>query len=221
MTKLVRPLPEIYRISSDFNLAGREHPVFGYVRPHKGVDIAAPEGTNIRSAGNGIVIWTGDNGKNSFGNTAIVAYPDGKLSLYAHMSKINVKSGDIVKTGDSIGKVGHTGASSGNHLHYEVIDGGQMVNGKPLIKNIIKHNFDIPDINGRKATGIPPTIIRENPNKRFNKRYYIWRTMKDDEVRSSHATLEGQKFSYDDLLCPGEDYNCRCWAEEIDDDLLE
>ena len=45
--------------------------------------------------------------------------------------------------------------------------------------------------------------------------------MKDDEVRSSHATLEGQKFSYDDLLCPGEDYNCRCWAEEIDDDLLE
>ena len=162
MTKLIRPLPEVYKISSDIGI--RFHPLQKRNKMHNGVDIAAPEGTNIRAAGDGKVIWCGDNGSTKYGNTVVVEHSDGKLSLYAHMKDINVKSGDIVKTDDSIGKVGHTGASSGNHLHYEVIDGGQIVNGKPLIENIIKHNFDIPDINGRKATGIPPTIIRENPN---------------------------------------------------------
>lgn len=113
MTKLIRPLPNIYTISSDFGL--RKHPIYNVNSWHNGVDIMAPNGTNIRSAGNGEVIWEGNN--DSYGNMVVVEHPDGKLSLYAHMQETNVKTGDIVKTGDSIGKVGNTGHSKRNHLH--------------------------------------------------------------------------------------------------------
>ena len=214
MNNLIRPLPDVYPISSNFGL--RRHPIHNINGWHNGVDIAAPNGTNIRSAGDGEVIWEGNN--ESYGNMIVVEHPDGKLSLYAHTQETNVKTGDKVKTGDSIGKVWNTGHSKGNHLHYEVIDGNRQDNGIK-IKDRIKwtNNFKY-GINSKKPLGIGPSVPRENPKNHFNKRYYIWRTMQDDKVRSSHAKFEGQIFSYDDKLFPGEDYNCRCWAEEISDE---
>ncbi|MBQ7552711.1 MAG: M23 family metallopeptidase [Rickettsiales bacterium] len=138
MNNLIRPLPDVYPISSNFGL--RRHPIHNINGWHNGVDIAAPNGTNIRSAGDGEVIWEGNN--ESYGNMIVVEHPDGKLSLYAHMQETNVKTGDKVKTGDSIGKVGNTGHSKGNHLHYEVIDGNRQDNGIK-IKDRIKwtNNF--------------------------------------------------------------------------------
>ena len=96
-----------------------------------------------------------------------------------------------------------------------MIDGNQIVGGKPLITSVIKHNFDIPDATGRKITGIPPTITREDPKNHFNKQYYIWHTCQDDKVRSSHAELDGTIHSTDEEIFPGKEYGCRCWAEEI------
>ena len=168
--KLIRPLPKQYPISSDFNLNGRIHPIFGTIKSHKGVDIVAPEGTDIHSAGDGIVIWTGYNGQNSYGNTVIVKYPNDKLSLYAHLQKINVKSGILVFTGECIGTVGCTGASSGSHLHYEIIDGKQIIGkNNKMLKDVITY-FDSkkPDVTGKKPTGIPPSVRREDPKLYFN-----------------------------------------------------
>ena len=216
MTKLIRPLPEVYKISSDIGI--RFHPLQKRNKMHNGVDIAAPEGTNIRAAGDGKVIWCGDNGNTKYGNTVVVEHSDGKLSLYAHMKDINVKSGDIVRTGDSIGTVGHTGASSGNHLHYEVIDGNRFDNGIKIKDKIKWADSNKEAIAGRKVLGIGPQVPREDPKNNFNKRYYIWHTCGDNKVRSSHAELDGTIHSTDEEIFPGEEYGCRCWAEEVGDE---
>jgi len=187
MNDLIRPLPDIYPISSDFGL--RRHPIDNVNSWHNGVDIAAPNGTNIRSAGDGEVIWDGNN--DSYGNMVVVEYPDGKLSLYAHMQETNVKAGDIVKTGDSIGKVGNTGHSKGNHLHYEIMDGNRQDNGVKVKDRIKWANNSKPNVNGKKPLGIKSSFPREDPKNHFNKKYYIWCTQGDDKVRSSHAELEG------------------------------
>ena len=217
MIKLVRPLPLEYKIIIYFNLSGRIHPIYGLIRAHKGVDIVAPEGTKIRSAGEGVVIWSGYNGKNSFGNAVIVAYPDGKLSLYAHLSDIIVKSGDFVKTGSTIGLVGNTGASSGNHLHYEVINGNQIIENRTLIDNIKICDLKILDKQNRKATGIPTSIKREDPKQYFYKRHYIWHIRYECKCIKSHFKLNEKKFSYDDKIFPGEEFGCKCYAEELYD----
>lgn len=109
------PLPEKFRISSNYGY--RIHPISGKKKLHTGTDIAAPKGTKVMAAGNGEVIVAKYYG--GYGNTVIIDH-NGKWTLYAHMSKISVKEGQMVKTGQKLGEVGSTGSSTGNHLHYEV-----------------------------------------------------------------------------------------------------
>jgi len=109
------PLPQKFRISSNFGY--RIHPISGKKKLHTGTDIAAPKGTKIMAAGNGEVIVAKYYG--GYGNAVIIDH-NGKWTLYGHMSKISVKEGQQVKTGQKIGEVGSTGNSTGNHLHYEV-----------------------------------------------------------------------------------------------------
>lgn len=93
--------------------------VFGSNRNHKGLDIAAPEGTDIYAAAEGKVIATGWN-TGGYGYFVMIDHGNGYATLYGHMSKVIASNGAEVKCGDLIGEVGTTGDSTGNHLHFEV-----------------------------------------------------------------------------------------------------
>ncbi|MGN1411257.1 MAG: peptidoglycan DD-metalloendopeptidase family protein [Oscillospiraceae bacterium] len=88
-------------------------------RNHKGLDIAAPYGTPIRASSNGIVVASGWN-SGGYGYFVMIDHENGYNTLYAHMSEVLVTEGQQVFTGETIGKVGSTGNSTGNHLHFEV-----------------------------------------------------------------------------------------------------
>ncbi len=95
---------------------------------HKGVDIAAPMGTDVYCAAQGKVIFAGQ--KNGYGNCVIIEHGNGLATLYGHLSKILVDANQQVKIGDVIAKVGNTGRSTGPHLHYEVRKNNTPVNPK-------------------------------------------------------------------------------------------
>jgi murein DD-endopeptidase MepM/ murein hydrolase activator NlpD len=99
----------------------------GKVRLHKGVDIAAPTGTGVFAASEGVVLRTGyDAG--GYGNFIELRHPNGMTSLYGHLSRVDVASGMAVALGARIGLVGSTGYSTGPHLHFEIKRAGVQVN---------------------------------------------------------------------------------------------
>ena len=117
------------RISSPFGL--RKDPFTGQVRQHNGVDIAAPEGSPVRSAGGGKVLFSGE--RRGYGNLVIVDHGDGLETYYAHCSQNLVKQGETVKKGEEIAKVGHTGRATGPHLHFEVRRDGRALNPEAFL----------------------------------------------------------------------------------------
>lgn len=123
---LMRTPVEGARISSKFGR--RKHPVLGYAKAHRGTDFAAPRGTPIMAAGNGVVERASRYG--SYGNYVRIRHANGYKTAYAHMSRYGagIKSGRRVKQGQTIGYVGATGRVTGAHLHYEVHYHGQKVN---------------------------------------------------------------------------------------------
>ncbi|MCB1164917.1 MAG: peptidoglycan DD-metalloendopeptidase family protein [Leptospiraceae bacterium] len=85
---------------------------------HKGIDIGAPMGTEIKAARDGLVIFSGR--MNGYGNVVFLRHADGYVSVYAHARLRKVEKGDIVRQGQVIAEVGRTGAATGPHLHFEV-----------------------------------------------------------------------------------------------------
>lgn len=110
------------RITSDYGW--RRHPVYGYRSFHTGIDIAAPQGTTVRSARIGEVLYTGYRG--AYGLVVIVDHGHAVATVYAHLSRVYVRSGQHVATQEAIAAVGSTGWSTGPHLHFEV-----RVNSEP------------------------------------------------------------------------------------------
>lgn len=104
----------------------RWHPVYQMYKTHAGVDIGAAYGTNILASDSGIVVTS--TYSSSYGNYVMINHGGGRTTLYAHMSKRLVSVGDSVTQGDVIGLVGSTGVSTGNHVHFEVTEGGTRVN---------------------------------------------------------------------------------------------
>jgi murein DD-endopeptidase MepM/ murein hydrolase activator NlpD len=111
---------EFSRVSSGYGM--RFHPVLGRNRAHLGVDYAAPTGTPVRTIADGVVSFAGWQG--GYGNVIEVSHRDNKSTLFAHLSRIDVKKGTRVAQGDFIGAVGSTGMSTGPHLHFEFRDNG-------------------------------------------------------------------------------------------------
>lgn len=111
------------RISSHFG--ERNDPFTGQKRMHHGLDLAAPAGTPVRAAADGIVRFAGKRG--GYGNVVIVEHADGTETRYAHLRDLSVKRGASVAAGENIATVGSTGRSTGPHLHFELRRNGEAV----------------------------------------------------------------------------------------------
>ena len=118
------PLPGHTTISSGYGYRGSEF--------HKGIDIPASAGTTIVAAGSGTVEWA--NYSTTAGNWIGINHGNGVYSVYMHMSALLVSAGTKVSAGQSIGLVGNTGASQGNHLHFAVRKNGAYVNPWDYLK---------------------------------------------------------------------------------------
>lgn len=131
--ELLRSVPAIMPISNkDLNRTAsgwgwRIHPVYKIKKFHEGMDFTAPTGTDIYSTGDGTVQAVVSD-RSGYGRHIVINHGFGYQSLYAHLSAFNVKPGQKVKRGETIGFVGNTGTSTGPHLHYEVILKGKKVN---------------------------------------------------------------------------------------------
>ena len=105
--------------------AMRMHPILNSWKQHNGVDYGAPAGTPVRTVGEGVVEFAG--WQNGYGNVVQVRHGNERLTVYAHLSRIDVAKGQRVDQGAIIGAVGQTGWATGPHLHFEVkIDGLQQ-----------------------------------------------------------------------------------------------
>jgi murein DD-endopeptidase MepM/ murein hydrolase activator NlpD len=106
---------EFSRVSSGF--AMRLHPIHKTWRAHLGTDFAAPTGTAVRTVGDGVVDFAGV--QNGYGNVVYVKHRNQHVTIYAHLSRIDVRKGDSVEQGQKLGAVGATGWATGPHLHFE------------------------------------------------------------------------------------------------------
>ncbi|MGI5481441.1 M23 family metallopeptidase [Streptomyces lavendofoliae] len=116
-TSWVKPVAR-YTLTASFNQGGAM-----WSHKHSGQDFAVPVGTVVKAAHSGVVVKAGPNGGGdgpAYGNAIVVKHANGRYSQYAHLSKIDVRVGQTVKTGENIARSGNTGNSSGPHLHFEI-----------------------------------------------------------------------------------------------------
>jgi murein DD-endopeptidase MepM/ murein hydrolase activator NlpD len=88
-------------------------------KDHEGIDMAAPTGTPVYAAANGVVIYSGDQVR-GYGNMVVIRHDNGLVTVYAHNSVLLVHAGDVVAVGREVARVGDTGRSTAPHLHFEV-----------------------------------------------------------------------------------------------------
>lgn len=119
------------RLTSGF--AMRFHPILKTWRAHLGVDYAAPTGTPVRALGDAVVEFAGH--QNGYGNVVQLRHGSDRSTVYAHLSRIDVKVGQRITQAQTIGAVGATGWATGPHLHFEFKVGGQQVDPVKMARN--------------------------------------------------------------------------------------
>ena len=135
---------EFSRVTSGFKM--RFHPILQSWRAHLGVDYAAPTGTPVRSVGDGVVEFAGV--QNGFGNVVFVKHRNNNTTVYAHLSRVDVRRGQAVGQAQVVGAVGSTGWATGPHLHFEFRVNGQHQD--PL--TIAKQSEAVPVSTAQKAS---------------------------------------------------------------------
>jgi murein DD-endopeptidase MepM/ murein hydrolase activator NlpD len=128
-TFLASPM-EFSRITSGF--AMRFHPILQTLRAHRGVDYSAPHGTPVRAVGEGVVEFAG--WQTGYGNVVKLQHGNERSTLYAHLSRIDVRKGQSISQGQHLGAVGATGWATGPHLHFEFLVNGQHVDPLSIAK---------------------------------------------------------------------------------------
>jgi murein DD-endopeptidase MepM/ murein hydrolase activator NlpD len=121
---------EFSRVTSGF--AMRMHPILQTLRAHRGVDYSAPHGTPVRAVGEGVVEFAG--WQTGYGNVIKLQHGNERSTLYAHLSRIDVRKGQAVDQGQHLGAVGATGWATGPHLHFEFQVSGQHVDPLNIAK---------------------------------------------------------------------------------------
>src|SRR5262249_29258920 len=127
---LPSPLKFDAPVTSHFSRA-RFHPILKTYRPHMGTDYGAPIGTPVQTIGSGRVVFAGRKGGE--GNMVQVAHANGYETMYLHLSRMFVHTGEHVEIGKTIGLVGSTGLSTGPHLDFRILQKGQQKNLKRLV----------------------------------------------------------------------------------------
>ena len=127
---LASPL-EFTRVTSGFAL--RMHPILGQWKQHNGIDFGAPMGTPVRTVADGVVEYAG--WQNGYGNVVHIQHSNGRATVYAHLSKVQVRRGQRVEQGLIVGAVGATGWATGPHLHFEFKADGRPVNPAVMARN--------------------------------------------------------------------------------------
>lgn len=129
---------ETFKLSSNFGY--RRDPINGRGAMHNGLDFKASYGTPILAAADGVITKAGWMG--GYGKTIEITHGNGLMTRYAHMSRLNVTTGQKVERGVQIGKMGSTGRSTGTHLHFEVRHNGRAINPHKFLKanpNVLKN----------------------------------------------------------------------------------
>jgi hypothetical protein len=127
-----------FRISSEY---GELSPVRN-MQPHHGIDLAMPEGTTLRSVGNGVIDRVYE-GADAIGKGCSVQLESGNRLIYGHLNKVDVQVGDHVNAGDILGVSGSTGLSTGNHLHFALKNNsGEWIDPTPLADNVASISGD-------------------------------------------------------------------------------
>lgn len=139
-TSLTHPMYQGPRVTSAFG--ARRDPIDGDTRMHHGVDLAAPTGTPVRAARDGVVRSADTRG--GYGNVVVLDHGDGLESRYAHCDTLAVKPGQVVRAGDVVATVGATGRATGAHLHFELRDDGRAVDPRDEAARVLD-------------TGLPPS----------------------------------------------------------------
>lgn len=136
-----------FRETSDFG--GRNTGIRGASTFHKGIDLATPSGTDLRSGTDAEVAYVG-RGIRGYGNVAILNHGDGVFTLYGHLSDIDARRGDRIAAGEKFADTGATGVGSGAHLHFEVIvsQNGRLYNIDPEL--VLNGRVDLSSEQGRE-----------------------------------------------------------------------
>jgi murein DD-endopeptidase MepM/ murein hydrolase activator NlpD len=145
----VNTLPQIWPVNGRLNngFGQRTDPFSGEGEMHTGLDISAPEGTPVKAAADGMVVFAGWN--RGYGRCVIIDHGNNYRTLYGHLSSIEAIEGQEIRQSEELGKVGTSGHSTGAHLHYEVHIGNTPVNPYRFL--------------ARAAAAQAPAVAREFP----------------------------------------------------------